>query len=113
MTTAFQRPLSRTIFAAGLAVIGTIGSFAATTAPAQAGGTYRATLSAPVDAPRQEVLGTALWKCDGDACRSGSDDSSPVNACTRVAREFGAVASFATSKGELTPEQLEKCNARA
>jgi hypothetical protein len=112
MITANQRPLSRTLIAAAIAVAGTVASFAATTAPARAGGLYRATLAAPVTEAREEILGTALWRCEGSSCRTGSDDSSPVNSCTRVAREFGPVASFTTARGEFTPEQLERCNSR-
>jgi hypothetical protein len=112
MTTITQRPLSRTVLAAGLALVGTLAGFSATTSPAQAGGIYRATLAAPITDARQAVLGSALWRCEGASCRTGSDDSSPVNSCARVARTFGQVASFATARGEFTAEQLTRCNAR-
>lgn len=111
MITATQRPLSRTILAAGLAVVGTLTSFAATTSPAQAGGVYRATLAAPLAAARQEVLGGALWRCEGANCRAGAETSSPSSACARVAREFGQVTSFVTTRGEFSAEQLARCNA--
>ena len=107
------QPLSRTLLAAGLAIVGTIASFGATTTPAYAGGGYSAKLAAPVAAARQEVLGSALWKCAGDACRAPGDTSSPAASCARVVKTFGKVASFASSKGELSAEQLDKCNAKA
>lgn len=113
MTTAIQRPLSRTLLAAGLAVVGTIASFTVTTTAAQAGGLYRATLATPVAEPRHEVLGTALWRCEGENCRASSETSGPANSCVRVVREFGPVTSFVTTRGEFTAEQLERCNASA
>ncbi|MFM5953772.1 MAG: CC_3452 family protein [Novosphingobium sp.] len=113
MTTIARRPLSRTVLAAGLALVGTIGGLLGTAAPARAGGIYHATLSAPLGEARQEVLGSALWRCEGTSCRTGSDDSSPVNSCARVVRKFGPVASFATARGEFSAEQLQRCNANA
>lgn len=113
MTTATLQPLSRTLLAAGLAIVGTIASFGATTTPAYAGGGYSAKLAAPVDGARKEVLGGALWKCEGGACRAVADTSSPAASCARVVKTFGKVASFATSKGEFSPAQLDKCNAKA
>jgi hypothetical protein len=113
MITATQRPLARTLFAAGLALVGTFASFAVTASPAAAGGIYRATLSAPLAAPRAAVLGSALWRCDGADCRAGAEDSAPANSCARVVREFGAVASFTSSRGEFSAEQLARCNTRA
>lgn len=113
MITATQRPISRTVFAAGLALIGTFASFSVTATPASAGGLYRATLAAPLEAPRAAVLGSALWRCDGADCRAGAEDSAPASSCARVAREFGAVASFTSSRGEFTAEQLTRCNSRS
>ncbi len=113
MTTALQRPLSRTLLAAALAMTGTFASFTATTTPAEAGGIYRATLAAPLAAPREAVLGSALWRCEGVNCRAGSEDSAPASSCARVAREFGALASFTSTRGEFTAEQLARCNTRA
>ena len=113
MTTAFQQPLSRTLFVAALAIAGTIASFGATTTTAQAAAGYTARLAAPLEAPRSDVLGSALWKCAGDACSAAREDSSPTASCARVARNFGRVAAFTSPRGELSAEQLERCNARA
>ena len=112
MTAIAIQPLSRTLLAAGLAVVGTIASFGVTTSPAYAGAGYTAKLAAPVTAPRQEVLGEALWKCAGDACRAPADTSNPNSSCARVVKTFGKVASFASTKGEFSAEQLAKCNAK-
>jgi hypothetical protein len=113
MTTVISRPLSRTLFAAALAVTGTIASFGATTTTAQAAGAYTAKLEAPLSEQRREVLAGSAWRCAGDTCTGTDNGSAPVNNCARVARTFGKVTSFATPRGELSAEQLEKCNAKA
>jgi hypothetical protein len=113
MTTVISRPLSRTLVAAALALVGTAASFGATTSPAQAAGAYSAKLAAPLSEVRREMLAGALWKCQGDTCTGTDNGSAPVNNCARVAKTFGKVTSFATPRGELTAEQLERCNARA
>jgi hypothetical protein len=112
MTTVISRPLSRTLFAAALAISGTLASFGATTSTAQAAGLYSAKLAAPVSEARQEILSGAVWKCQGDNCTGTDNGSAPVNNCARVAKKFGRVASFASPRGELSAEQLERCNAK-
>lgn len=113
MTTVISRPLSRTIVAAALAIVGTAASFGATTTTAQAAGAYSAKLEAPLAEARREMLAGAAWRCAGDSCTGTDNGSAPVNNCARVAKTFGKVVSFATPRGELTAEQLEKCNSRA
>jgi hypothetical protein len=113
MTTVISRPLSRSLFAAALAIAGTVTSFSATTSVAQAAGAYSAKLAAPLAEARQEILNGAVWKCQGDSCTGTDNGSSPINNCARVARKFGRVASFASPRGELPAEQLERCNAKA
>lgn len=116
MTTVIQRTFSRTLFVAGLALAGTLASFGATTTPAyaqpQAKG-YSATLATPTDAPRREVINGVLWRCEGDSCAAPLDGSSPATACAKAVRKLGPVTRFATPKGELSAEQLQRCNAAA
>jgi hypothetical protein len=115
MTTAVSRTLPRTIIAAGLALAGTIASFGITAAPAQAQGpaakNYTASLAAPLESPRREVINGVVWNCKGDSCAAPLDGSRASTTCTRVAREFGQLARFATPKGEFTAEELQRCNA--
>lgn len=107
-----RSPISRTLIAAGLAVVGTFASFAATATPAYAATTgYSVALAAPLDAPRQEIINGVLWRCEGTSCVAAPDGSSPVNACTRVAKKFGPVASFSLAGRPLAADKLEKCNA--
>jgi hypothetical protein len=112
MTTVISRPLSRTLFAAALAIVGTVVSFSATTSAAQAAGAYSARLAAPLAEARQEILSGAVWKCQAETCTGTDNGSSPANNCARVAKTFGRVASFASPRGELSAEQLERCNAK-
>jgi len=112
MTTVISRPLSRTLVAAALALVGTAASFGATTSTAQAASAYSAKLAAPLSEARQEILSGAVWKCSGDSCTGTDNGSAPVNNCARVAKKFGRVASFNSPRGELSAEQLERCNSK-
>ncbi|HVR90696.1 MAG TPA: hypothetical protein VHG29_06345 [Novosphingobium sp.] len=112
MITATQNPFSRTLFAAGLAIAGTIATFGATTTTAHAATNgYSVSLATPLEAPRQEIINGVLWRCDGASCTAASDGSSPANACTRVVKKFGPVASFAIGGRELAADKLQRCNA--
>jgi hypothetical protein len=117
MTTATHHPLTRTLLAALLAVVGTITSFAATTSPAAAQASqqrgYSATLATPLEAPARKVVNGVAWNCTGAACAGPIDGSSPKNSCARVARSFGQLTRFATPKGEFSAEDLARCNAAA
>ena len=120
MTTAFARMLprafTRTMIAAGLALTGTIASFTATTAPAHAApsaGAYAVSLASPLPTARREIIDGAIWRCEGDRCSATADGARAAAVCGKVARKFGQVAKFATPQGELTPEQLTRCNAAA
>lgn len=77
------------------------------------GGAYSAALSTPVSAPKQEIVGGVLWKCAGAQCAAPADGSRPVLACQRVARTFGPIARFTTPAGELSGEELSRCNGQS
>lgn len=123
MITASTRPQTRaqstfthTLIAAALAVTGTFATFAATTTPAAAqtpAKGYSASLVSPVDAPRREVIGGVLWKCEGSACAAPLDGSRAQNSCARLVRKVGPITRFASPKGELSAEDLQRCNAAA
>ena len=112
MQTVFSRTLSRNLVLAGLALAGTLASFTATTSPAYAAerGAYIASLTAPLDAPRRQILDGAVWRCEGTTCSAPADGGRAVLACNRVARTFGEVARFETPRGELAAEDLVRCN---
>ena len=112
--TATLNPFSRTLLAAGLAVVGTIASFAATTSTAQAqtATRYSATLAAPATEAAKVVNGVN-WTCNGTECSGRIDGAAPINTCTRVVKAFGQVTKFATPKGEFDADKLARCNAAA
>lgn len=114
MTTLANSPLSRTVLAAGLAIAGTLASFAATTSPAEAASArYSAKLAASVEAPAKKIVNGVVWSCAGDACSGPVDGARPINTCFKVVKAFGQVSSFAGPKGELSAEDLQRCNAAA
>ena len=105
----------RTLLAAGLAVVGTIASFAATTntAQAQTASGYTATLATALAAPASKVVNGVNWTCTGTVCSGRVDGAAPINTCTRVVKAFGQVTKFASPKGEFDADKLARCNAAA
>jgi hypothetical protein len=114
MTLTNSHSALRTALLAGLALIGSVGSIAATATRAEAASPrYTAKLSAAVQAPTKKVVNGVVWNCTGDTCTGAVDGARPLNTCTKVVKAFGAVTSFATPKGELSAEDLQSCNAAA
>ena len=112
MNTILSNQFSRSLFVAGLAFAGTLLSFSATTAPARAATNhYNAKLSTAVAAPKDKIIGDAVWKCAGADCTGAIDGARPLNTCIRVVRAFGKVQAFTGPKGDFSPEDLTKCNA--
>lgn len=109
MTIAFSRALS--FVPASLALAGAaLVAMPAAAQPAPSG--YAATLQSPLAAPRQEILDSALWKCAGDSCTARDAGSRPVLVCQRVVKKFGPVARFTHPAGELSQQDLSRCNGR-
>jgi hypothetical protein len=107
MPTAIVRRLSAAVFVTSLAFAGIVSS------PAQAaprGGSYVAALTAPLAEPREDIVDGMLWKCTGDRCSAPAKGSRPVLVCGRVAKKFGAVSRFTSPQGELSAEELVRCN---
>jgi hypothetical protein len=113
MYTAILRPLPRALLIGTLALAGTIGSFAVTTAPAHAAprGIYDVTLAKPVETPRREIVNGAMWRCEGAQCTAEANGERALSVCGKVARQFGEVARFEGPQGELDGEALARCNA--
>jgi hypothetical protein len=104
----------RTLVLAGLALFGTVTSFAATVSPAAAASPrYTAKLSTALEAPARKVVNGVVWNCAGDTCTGPIDGARPLNTCAKVVKAFGTVSTFATPKGELSAEDLQSCNAAA
>jgi hypothetical protein len=92
----------------------TLMSTAAGAAPAVWG---HARLSAPLAAPKTEVVGGVEWKCEANTCVATVDGShtswSTMYACKKVAGAFGTLASYETSGLAMTSGNLEVCNKAA
>lgn len=110
MTTAISRTLPHALFTAALALAAALAGqpIAAKAAPA---GAYAAVLTTPLAAPRREIVDGAIWRCEGDRCSAPADGARAQTVCMKVARRFGPVASFASPQGQLSAEQLTRCNA--
>jgi hypothetical protein len=81
--------------------------------PAQAvSGTagYRAELASPLAEPRQEIVDSVVWQCEGTSCAGTKSGSRPVIVCGRLAQKLGPVTRFAHAKGELDAKDLARCN---
>ena len=115
MNTTQHSPLTRSIVAAGLALVGTLASFAATTTPAHAGGIerYQAQLSAALETPKSKIVNGVVWNCSGNACTGAVDGARPINTCVKVAKAFGPLTSFTGPKGGFSADELAQCNAKA
>lgn len=69
-----------------------------------------AALSKSID-KQKPVLASMIWRCEATTCTSASpSQGSPSAACRAVAKRFGPVVSFTSSKGEFSQEQLTQCN---
>ncbi|MEJ5977899.1 hypothetical protein WG901_14715 [Novosphingobium sp. PS1R-30] len=77
------------------------------------GGSNVVSLTNPLEAPRQAIVGGVLWKCAGSNCAAPADGSRPVLVCQRVAKTFGPIARFTSPAGELSSEDLSRCNGQS
>lgn len=84
-------------------------AFAGTAQAAARAGAFAA-LVTPLLQPKQEIVSGVLWKCEGERCAAASDGSRPLLVCRRVAKAFGQVARFSTPAGELSSEEISRCN---
>jgi hypothetical protein len=83
-------------------------------APAQAGAPHYVAEIAQGRAPAERmVVHEIAWRCAGGACVAGRSDSRPLTDCMALARQAGALKSFAVEGSALPADQLEKCNAAA
>lgn len=71
---------------------------------------WSATLRAPLSQQRQEIVNSVLWKCTGDQCLAPAQGSRPLFVCQKVVRKLGPVARFTSPVGELSADDLAKCN---
>jgi hypothetical protein len=82
-------------------------------APAYAAPHYAAEIAQGRAPAERMVVHDIAWRCAGPACIAGRSDSRPLTDCMALARQAGALKSFAVEGSALPPDQLEKCNAAA
>ncbi len=84
-------------------------------AQAQTSAAYRATMAAPVarDGP-VKALATG-WNCAGATCTGPAINGrfGEPRACREIAKAAGAVTAFAGPRGEMSADDLAKCNKSA
>lgn len=73
---------------------------------------YRAEPAA-APASARVIVRDLVWKCGPAGCVTVQRGSRPAVDCSALAREVGALRSFAVDGSPLAPDALEKCNARA
>lgn len=73
-------------------------------------GEYSAALAIPMARPTQEIVNGVLWRCAGERCSAQADGSRPILACQRAVRAFGTVTRFSTPAGDMSAEDLSRCN---
>ena len=100
------------LVAAKLALLATLASHQPALAGPRDGSSVVALVKA-LDAPRQAIVGGVLWKCAGTGCTAPAEGSRPVLVCQRVAKVFGPIARFASPAGELSNEDLARCNGQS
>ncbi len=87
-------------------------SLALVATPAFAAGFQAETSSAP--AQGRFVARDSVWRCAGTNCVSSNRTSTrPAIVCAALAREVGALKSFAVDGRAFAAEELQACNARA
>lgn len=105
MTTTAWTKLSLGLIAAAAA----LGSLSAPAYAAPRAG-HSAALASPLAQPRGQIIDGVLWKCAGESCAAPASGSRPVTVCERVAKTFGPVARFSTAAGDLSADELTRCN---
>lgn len=82
-------------------------------APALASSHYHAQPAVPPAATKIVVRDT-IWSCGDGGCAAAARSSSrPLIVCETLVKQVGALQSFTVAGQALSPQQLEKCNARA
>ncbi len=107
-----MRMTGKAIATAGpTALMGLVALMGPTTAQAapHAGG-YVAALATPLSAPRQQIVDGTLWKCTDAQCAAPAKGARAVLVCQRIVRTFGPVSRFSTPAGDLSGEDLTRCN---
>ncbi len=113
MATVLARRVARNLVSLGLLSLSLALPSGNSAQAATRSGFYVAALASPLESARQEIMDGVMWKCAGERCSAPAEGSRPLLACGRVAKKFGPVAHFTSPQGELSMEDLARCNAMA
>lgn len=74
-----------------------------------------AKLQAPVAVKTKFIAGGAIFVCEGDTCiaQASTSQTYAANTCKTIAKNAGAVASFAGSRKSFDATKLDACNVAA
>ncbi|MDZ4778012.1 MAG: hypothetical protein SGJ23_14625 [Alphaproteobacteria bacterium] len=90
--------------------IAAIAALCISTGAFAAGKTYvTAKLASPVSEKSQVIANSVVWTCEGDTCTAQFSRAVTTRVCGELAKEVGRV----TSIGDLSAEDLARCNLRA
>ncbi len=70
-------------------------------------------LEAPVAEQTQVIAQNALWRCEGDTCRTRAGHAVSVRACRQFIRQAGdevRVVAYGTQDRELSADEIARCN---
>ena len=75
----------------------------------------RATLAAPLAAPLRVSSSAATWNCMGATCTGPASNArlGDARACRELVKAAGAAATYTGARGEMSAEDLAKCNKAA
>lgn len=112
MIFATALPAAKKLLPATLAVIAASFILTQTATPAQAvnGPFYSATLSRPMDGVEKIIQKGVLWTCSAAECTAARDTSRPAIVCARLAQKVGPVIRFSNPQGDLSAQDLARCN---
>ena len=105
--------MTRQLTSSLLAFVMTLLLFGGSASPAFAGTVhYRAEPATP-QAQARLIVKDIVWKCGPATCVAGKSNSRPTIDCSALVRQIGELRSFTVAGRVLSPDELEKCNARA
>lgn len=88
-------------------------SIALAAAPAVAAAPHYVARPAAQPVEARVIARDTLWNCGEGECTAAEADSRPAIICSLLAKEVGALTSFAVAGRLLPASELEKCNAKA
>jgi hypothetical protein len=73
---------------------------------------YSATLAQPLDAAKEVMVGTTIFKCSGTSCTTVSKPSGvdTVFACHALFKAVGKLTAYGSAATPFTADDLARCN---